>query len=125
MDKGNTYKRAERVGDQIRAEIADIISKKVKDPRIGLVTVTSIVLTDDLKNAKIFISPSMGVEGEESLKSLSRAAGFIKKELGNRLQLRFIPELVFKLEADSSSHLLELLEQIKNKEESNSGDNHG
>ncbi|MBI1820510.1 MAG: 30S ribosome-binding factor RbfA [Nitrospirae bacterium] len=115
MNKGNTYKRAERVGDQIRAEIADIISKKVKDPRIGLVTVTSVVLTDDLKNAKIFISPSMGVEGKESLKSLSRAAGFIKKELGSRLQLRFIPELVFKLEADSSSRLLELLEQIKNK----------
>ena len=116
MLKGNPYKRAERAGEQIRAEIADIISKKVKDPRVGLVTVTSVALSDDLKNAKIFVALSKEDSGEETLKSLSRASGFIKKELGIRLQLRYVPDLVFKLETDSASHLLELLEQIKKEE---------
>ncbi|MHB8482098.1 MAG: 30S ribosome-binding factor RbfA [Nitrospiria bacterium] len=117
--------RSERVGDQIRAEIADIISTKIKDPRVGFVTVTSVILTDDLKHAKIFVSASMDGSCEESLHSLFHASGFIKKELGKRLQLRYIPELTFKLENDSSSSVLELLEKIKKEDEPECEENHG
>ncbi len=65
------YKRADRVGDQIRAEIADILARKIKDPQIGFVTVTAVEVTDDLRHAKVFVS----MLESESLASPGRARG--------------------------------------------------
>ncbi|MFI5304635.1 MAG: 30S ribosome-binding factor RbfA [Nitrospiria bacterium] len=114
---GENFKRADRVGEAIKAEIANILSRKIKDPRVGFVTVTSVQVSDDLRTAKVYIAPSIQNSGEVELNNLSRTSGFIRRELGRALQLRYIPELIFKLESDSPLKVLELLEQIKGPDE--------
>ena len=92
-----TYKRAERVADQIRMEVADILIKKIKDPRVAFVTITDVDLSSDLRVARIYVTClSRQVEEEAVFKGLGRAGGFIRTELGRRMELRYIPELIFK-----------------------------
>jgi ribosome-binding factor A len=110
------YKRAERVGDQIRTEIADILVRKIKDPRIGFVTVTAVELTDDLRHAKVFVSILEAVpQQSKTLQGLIRASGFIRNELGKRLRLKFLPQLSFHLDqsAQKAARVLQLLEELK------------
>ncbi len=92
------YKRAVRVGDLMREEIADILMHKVKDPRIGFLTVTGVDLSDDLRYAKVFVSIYKDEEREATLKAIETAKGFIRRELGKRMRLKFVPELAFKLD---------------------------
>lgn len=91
--------RANRVAEQMKKEVGEIINQKLKDPRIGFVTVTDIELTNDLQHATIFISV-LGdeTEKEESLIGLSKAGGFIRSEIGKRIRLRKVPEIVFKFD---------------------------
>jgi ribosome-binding factor A len=89
--------RTERVGDLMRAEIADLLLRKVKDPRIGFVTVTGVKVSPDLRHATVFVSLlEEGPIVEETLNALGRAAGFIRTEMGRRLRLKYTPELVFR-----------------------------
>ena len=81
-----TFKRADRVSDQMKQEIADILMRKIKDPRIGFVTITDVEVTDDLKNAKVFVSIYDG-DKETTLKGLKSASPFIRAELGRRMRL--------------------------------------
>ena len=91
-----SYKRAERVADQIRMEVADILARKTKDPRVGFMTVTGVDLSPDLRVAKVFVTTLQeGQEEEAALEGLRHALGFIRAELGRRLNLRYIPELIF------------------------------
>lgn len=109
------YKRATRVADQIRAEVADIIMRKTKDPRVGDVTVTDVEVTDDLRLARVFIT-ALGDERAQAaaLAGLTKAAGFIRSELGRRLALRYTPELLFHrdLAGVRGDRILSLLEQV-------------
>jgi ribosome-binding factor A len=92
-----TYKRADRVADQIRMEVADILMRKIKDPRVHDVTVTDVELTGDLRIAYIFVTTLEQGEAEgEVFLGLSKASGFVRAELGRRLSLRYLPEVVFK-----------------------------
>lgn len=111
-----TYKRAARVSDQIKEEIADILMRKIKDPRIGFVTVTDVELADDLRNAKVFVSV-IGNDRTATLKGLESASAFIRAELGRRLRLRFIPELLFRYDdsAERGAHIMELLTEVDEK----------
>jgi len=89
--------RTERVGDLMRAEIADLLLRKVKDPRIGFVTVTGVKVSPDLRHATVFVSLlEEGPIAEETLNALGRAAGFIRTEMGRHLRLKYTPELVFR-----------------------------
>ncbi len=91
-----SYKRAERVADLIRMEVADILARKTKDPRVGFMTVTGVDLSPDLRVAKVFVTTLQeGQEEEKALEGLTHALGFIRAELGRRLTLRYIPELKF------------------------------
>ena len=89
-------KRAVRVGDHILKEIALLLLDRVRDPRVKGVTVTGVRLSDDLKMAKVFYSV-MGeknrVKGAQA--GLDSAKGFIKREIGRRLRLRYVPEIMF------------------------------
>jgi ribosome-binding factor A len=92
-------KRTERLGGQIQQEISDIISRKVKDPRLGFVTVTGVRLSTDLRYATVYIT----VMGEDedagrSLGCLVSASRFIRHELGGRLRVKHIPELRFRID---------------------------
>ena len=94
------FKRSERVGELIHEEISNLLLLgKIKDPRIGFVTVTRVRLSEDLRHARIFVSV-MGTQGEKdrTLQGLSSAAGFIRKQVGGKLRLRYLPEIVFQLD---------------------------
>ncbi len=116
-----TYKRADRVSDQMRHEIADILMHKIKDPRIGFVTVTDVEVSDDLRNAKVFVS-IYGDDKNATLKGLKSAVSFIRSEVARRMRLRFVPELLFRIDetAERGAHIMELLRSIK--EEKGPGD---
>ena len=88
--------RPERVADAIQVELADILSRRLKDPRHGFLTVTAVEVTPDLRRARVFISALSEGELEEGLETLGRAKGFIRTELSRRIRLRFMPELEFR-----------------------------
>jgi ribosome-binding factor A len=113
-------KRAVRVGDHILKEIALLLLNRVRDPRVQGVTVTGVRLSDDLKMAKVFYS----VMGDESRingaqAGLESAKGFIKKEIGLRSALRYVPEIIFVHDPslESGSHMDIVLEEIRKADE--------
>jgi len=109
------YRRADRVADQIRMEVADILMRKIKDPRVRSVTVTDVELTGDLRIAHIFFTTMEKEEAERDIVAgLAKAAGFVRAELGRRLTLRYLPELVFKKDVSGlrGDRVLQLLEGL-------------
>jgi ribosome-binding factor A len=109
------YKRSDRLGELILAEISGLIAREIKDPRIGFVTFTRVDLSDDLRYAKVFVS-SIGSPPEKArtLQGLCSATGYIRRHLGRALQLRYTPELSFLLD-DSLEHgakIAQLLRQL-------------
>jgi len=115
-----TYKRAERVADQIRMEVADILARKSKDPRLASVTVTNVEVTNDLRIARVYVTTFRdGSEAQEVHKGLERANGFIRAELGRRLGLRYTPEITFRpdLSEAGTERILQLLDELRPREE--------
>ncbi len=106
--------RRERLGDQLRVEIADLIQKEVRDPRVGFVTVTEVRMSPDLKHARVYVS-ILGDEEQtaESLDVLERSRGFLKSQIGHRLKLRYVPQLRFVLDEtlDESARIESLLKE--------------
>lgn len=92
--------RADRVAEQMKKELTDIISRKLKDPRIGFITITDVEVSGDLQIATVYIS-ILGDEKavEDSLKGLDRAKGFIRSEIGSRIRLRVTPEIHFEMDS--------------------------
>jgi len=116
------FKRAARVADLIQIEIADILHKEIKDPRIGSLTITDVSLSDDLRVAKIyFVEMAQDVCDEKIQEGLERAKGFIRKELGRRLQLRYIPEVIFRPDHSFAygSRIDRILAELKKEDSSN------
>lgn len=111
------YKRSQRVGDLLREEIADIIIYRLKDPRIGFVTVTGVDVTDDLKIAKVYVSILKDEEKETTLEILNSAKSFIRSELSKRVRMKFIPSIEFRLDTsiEYGSRIEKLLKEIKEK----------
>lgn len=102
--------------DQIRGEVAEMIRGELKDPRIGFTTVTRVELTGDLARARVLVSVMGSAEAQaETLAGLVSAAGFLRHELGRRLRLRRVPELVFALDrgVEVGERIEELLRKIK------------
>ncbi|WP_088005968.1 30S ribosome-binding factor RbfA [Indiicoccus explosivorum] len=91
--------RSNRVAEQMKKELSDIISRKLKDPRVGFVTVTDVEVTGDLQQATVYISV-LGDEKkqEETLLGLSKSKGYIRSEIGQRIRLRKTPELLFEFD---------------------------
>ncbi|KKM11902.1 ribosome-binding factor A [Clostridiales bacterium PH28_bin88] len=107
--------RVHRVGEQMKKEIAQILRDELKDPRVGFVTVTSVEVSGDLRHAKVFVSV-LGDEDakKQSLEGLQKATGFIRREVGQRIQLRYTPEIVFKFDAsiEHGDKIARLLSQV-------------
>ena len=99
MFSSKPYKRAQRVSDNIRREIANIFSFEISDPRLKGLTVTDVRLSDDLSSARIFLSSYLNQtvnEDRDSLtKALENSKPFVKKKLGQNIKLKKIPELLF------------------------------
>ncbi|OQP08025.1 ribosome-binding factor A [Geobacillus sp. 46C-IIa] len=125
--------RATRVGEQMKKELSDIIGRKLKDPRIGFVTVTDVRVTGDLQQAKVYISVFGDDEQRENtLKALEKAKGFIRSEIGQRIRLRKTPEILFEIDEtiEYGSRIERLIRQISDEdgrgpEEANDGSNNG
>ncbi len=107
--------RANRVAEQMRIEISDIINNKIKDPRIGFLTVTDVEVTGDLQQAKVYFSV-LGEEEEReaSLLGLNKATGFIRSEIGRRIRLRKVPEISFEYDVayEYGNHIDALLRNL-------------
>jgi ribosome-binding factor A len=96
MTTRRDYHRSERVGDQMQRELADLIRLEVKDPRVGMVTLSGVEVTRDLAHAKVFFTQLGGEEkGIEAEHGLNHAAGYLRHALGTRLRLRSVPTLRF------------------------------
>jgi ribosome-binding factor A len=112
--------RANRVGEQMKKELGDIIGRKIKDPRIGFVTVTDVEVTGDLQQAKVYISVLGDEEQRENtLKGLAKAKGFIRTEIGHRIRLRKTPEIIFEWDEsiDYGNRIDTLLHQLHKDDE--------
>lgn len=106
----------------IRAEMSDIITREVKDPRLHSVTITEVKVADDLRNAKVYFVEMGQDECSPEIKTgLTQATGFIRRELGKRIQLRYVPELIFVHDQSFGygSRIEKLLAQIAGQEEKN------
>lgn len=109
------YKRSARVGDLIREEVADIIMHKLRDPRLGFITVTEAWISDDLRHARVYVSVLEDAKKNETLKILASSARFIRSELSKRVKIKFIPKLVFKLDKsiEYGAKMDKILNEIK------------
>lgn len=110
------FKRSERIQEVILEEISNLIQKGLKDPRIsGFITVTGVEVSANLKHAKVFVSV-MGSEKEKgaSLEGLESAKGYIRSQLGKKLYLKSVPELMFKHDdtAEYATNIQKLLNEI-------------
>lgn len=103
--------RIGRINEEIQRELSSLIPN-VKDPRVsGMISVTAVDTTPDLRYAKIYISVLDKGDCAQVLKGLKSAAGYLRRELGRMLQLRYTPELTFVLDdsIDQGAHILEML----------------
>lgn len=115
-----TYNRAERVGEEIRKEIATMLFGEINDPRIGFITITKVKVTKDLRQARVYFS-MMGSDEEKTTttEGLQSAGGYIRREIGKRLKLRYFPELLFKYDdsLDYATSIEKILKEIKSDSE--------
>lgn len=111
--------RSNRIGEQMKKEVSQILREELKDPRVGFVTVTSVDVSGDLSYAKIYVSV-LGAEEDkmQTLKALQKAQGFVRSELSKRLRLRYIPEVTFHFDKsiEHGARIMELLHRVQGEE---------
>ena len=117
--------RPERVQEALRQEISRIVQTEIKDPRLGFLTITGVELTRDLRYARVYFS----VLGEEknkklALKGLNSAKGYIKGLLSDRIKLRYMPDIEFKIDEslEHTKKILDILDKIKKEKPDAAGD---
>lgn len=110
------FSRLARISEELKREISDIIRNELKDPRIPMMTsVTKVEVTNDLKYAKVYVSI---LEDEDAIKNafdgLNSAAGFVRKEVGSRVRLRYTPQIIFVRDTsiEYGAHISKLLHDI-------------
>ncbi|HKZ16456.1 MAG TPA: ribosome-binding factor A [Syntrophales bacterium] len=110
-----TYKRSEKVAEAVHEFISELLIKGLKDPRIGFVTITGVKLTDDLHLATVYFSVVGSEDEKKSTEAgLNSAKGFIRKELGRNMRLRYVPDIVFKydISLDYGNRIESILDEI-------------
>lgn len=111
--------RPNRVAEQMKKEMSDIIGRRLKDPRVGFVTVTDVEVTGDLQQAKVFITVLGDDDAKaETLKALEKAKGFIRSEIGSRIRLRKTPEIFFEFDEsiEYGNRIEKLISELKKDE---------
>ncbi|MBO76894.1 MAG: ribosome-binding factor A [Gemmatimonadetes bacterium] len=108
-------KRLARLNEQLKREVSELVRRKVRDPRVGPVTITSIEVAGDLGSARVYVRPqNPNDELSESLAGLEAAAPFLRRELGRSLHLRRVPELRFQQDhsLDQARRIEEILSDV-------------
>ena len=117
--------RISRINEEIQRELSEQF-RRLKDPRVsqtGMVSITRVDTTGDLRYARIYVSALDKSQEKEVLKGLKSAAGFLRRELGRSLQLRYTPELQFVTDdsIQHGAHILEVLRQVEQQDEARGG----
>ncbi len=111
----NTH-RQEKLGGMIALELSDLLRTRVKDPRVGFASITHVEVSGDLRHAKVFVSV-MGTPEEqaETMQGLRNATGFLRHELAERIVLRYMPNIVFKLDTsiEEGVRMLALIQKVE------------
>ena len=104
--------RRERIASVIEREISNIVTREMKDPRLGFVTITEVRISPDLKEAIVYFSSLE--KPSENLRTLNRAKGYIRSTLAHRVRIKVIPQLEFKIDEsyEKGKHLDELFKEI-------------
>ncbi|HEY8169981.1 MAG TPA: 30S ribosome-binding factor RbfA [Candidatus Limnocylindria bacterium] len=108
--------RTDRLDSQIRAELMELIQREMKDPRIGFATITRVETARDLGSAKVWVSVlGTADEQQEAIKALTAAAPWLRRQLGGRLTVRHVPQLVIRHDdsIESGDRVLRLLREIE------------
>jgi ribosome-binding factor A len=93
------FPRARRIEEQLKRLLSELVRREVKDPRVGLITITAVSVTRDLTHAKVYFTPFAGIgDPETALEALQHAAGYLRIQVRNQMRLRTAPELVFQLD---------------------------
>jgi ribosome-binding factor A len=92
---GRSSGRPQKLGDQIQRELSDLLQRELRDPRVGMITVTSVDVSPDFSHAKVFFTTLDKDAVEETSAGLRRAAGFLRSQLARRIKLYTTPELRF------------------------------
>ncbi len=115
------YSRTQRVADQVQRELAVLIQQEVKDPRVGMATVSAVEVSRDMGHAKVFVTildADSSADTQAAIKALNNAASFLRGQLGRRMQLRTVPSLRFHYD-DSlkrGNYLSSLIDQARAKD---------
>lgn len=112
------FKRAQRLNILLREEIADIILRRVKDPRLGFVTVTDVSLSEDLKIARVYVSVLNSEERTVAIEILNGAKGVMRSEIAKRVRTKFIPNLEFRIDEsiEQGFRIDKILKEIREKD---------
>lgn len=108
------FERSRRVGEQMQRDLSDLIRREIKDPRVGMVTITGVEVSKDFASARVYVTV-LGKEPDavaEDLEVLNNASGYLRSLLGKRIRLRIIPRLVFLYDQSiaSGAHLSALID---------------
>ena len=117
--KGSS-RRPEQVGETLRQVITDALARYVRDPRVGFVTVTAVLVTNDLSHARVMVSvPGEDADKSRALEGLQSAAGFLRSRAAKSLTTRSVPELHFELDRglEHAARINELLNTIRREEQ--------
>jgi ribosome-binding factor A len=109
-------RRQDQLGEQIAEDLSDLIRTRLKDPRVGFASVTSVELSADLRHAKVYVSVYGEAEEQKAtMRALDHATGFLRHELAQRLTIRYTPEISFHLDESIArgAHLLDLMRQVR------------
>lgn len=109
--------RPQKLGDQIQREISELLARELRDPRVGMVTITAVDVSPDLSHAKIFFTSLEKEKLEDTLVGLKRAAGFLRSQLARRLKMYTTPELrfVYDESVERGDRLARLIDSTKRK----------
>ena len=112
--------RQEKLGELIAAELSELLRNRVKDPRVGFASITRVEVSGDLRHAKVFVSV-MGTPEEQAatMKGLRNATGYLRHELAERIVLRYMPEINFRLDTsiEEGARILDLIRQVEEEDE--------
>ncbi len=120
-------KRSEKVADLIQKEISEMLLRTIKDPRIGFVTVTRVKVSEDCRTARVYYSVVGSADDREhSTRGLHSAKGYIRRELGHRLKLKYTPEITFLFDPsiEYAVHMGEVIDHLQEQREKR-GEGHG
>jgi ribosome-binding factor A len=106
--------RPQKLGDQIQRELADLLARELRDPRVGMITITSVDVSPDISHAKVFFTMLEKDNLQDTLHGLRRAAGFLRSQLAKRIKLYTTPELRFEYDesVERGDHLSRLIDSV-------------